>query len=95
MQDTGPIDCRLHAQLIQQRYMTPRELANMSGWCSQAVSAMQPRGAVLLAGCSVAGCTIAAAMAAALQAGGRSPLLILLDGCPAPLSETALHKPAW
>ena len=57
--------------------------------------ALQPRGHVVLVGCSVAGCTIAAAMAAALQTDGRLPLLILLDGCPAPLSATALHDPAW
>ena len=63
--------------------------------CPQAVVALQPRGRVLLVGCSVAGCTIAAAMAAALRADGHSPLLVLVDGCPAPLSETAMHEPVW
>lgn len=56
---------------------------------------MQPAGPLLLVGCSVAGCTIATAMAAALESAGRTPLLLLLDGCVAPPREVALHEPTW
>jgi hypothetical protein len=60
-----------------------------------AVTAVQPHGPYLLAGCSVAGAAVAAAAAVRLQEAGQRVGLLLLDGCLGQPAGLPLHDATW
>jgi hypothetical protein len=70
-------------------------LAELAAHYVAAITAVQPHGPYLLAGCSVAGAALAHACAAGLQSAGQRAGLLLLDGCLGRPQGLTLHDPTW
>ena len=70
-------------------------LAELAAHYVAAITAVQPRGPYLLAGCSLAGAAVAHAAAVQLQAGGQRVALLMLDGCLGQPLGLPLHDTTW